>query len=213
MTFTKAVIKFRPKEQIGRKIGMVDIEKAREEIVEIARGIFAKFGFRKTSMDEIAKAVKKAKSSLYYYFQNKEEVFQAVIEREASVLKEKISKALEGVKDPQEKLRAYVITRMKAMKQLANFYSALSDEYLENFKFIEKFREKYDEEEFNAIAEILKEGIERKIFKIKDIEMTTLAILIALKGFETWIFKGNVKWSESDLDNLLDVLFYGIVKK
>jgi hypothetical protein len=26
---------------------MVDIEKAREEIVEIARGIFAKFGFRK----------------------------------------------------------------------------------------------------------------------------------------------------------------------
>jgi AcrR family transcriptional regulator len=164
-------------------------------------------------MDEIAKAVKKAKSSLYYYFQNKEEVFQAVIEREASVLKEKISKALEGVKDPQEKLRAYVITRMKAMKQLANFYSALSDEYLENFKFIEKFREKYDEEEFNAIAEILKEGIERKIFKIKDIEMTTLAILIALKGFETWIFKGNVKWSESDLDNLLDVLFYGIVKK
>jgi hypothetical protein len=102
---------------------------------------------------------------------------------------------------------------MKAMKQLANFYSALSDEYLENFKFIEKFREKYDEEEFNSIAEILKEGIERKIFKIKDIEMTTLAILIALKGFETWIFKGNVKWSESDLDNLLDVLFYGIVKK
>jgi AcrR family transcriptional regulator len=82
LTFTKAIIKFRPK-QIGRKIGMVDIEKAREEIVEIARGIFAKFGFRKTSMDEIAKAVKKAKSSLYYYFQNKEEVFQAVIEREA----------------------------------------------------------------------------------------------------------------------------------
>ncbi len=213
LTFTNTFIKFRPKEQIGRKIGMVDVEKIREEIVEIARGIFAKFGFKKTSMDEIAKAVRKAKSSLYYYFQSKEEVFQAVIEREANVFREKISKALEGVKDPQEKLRAYVITRMKMIKQLSNFYSALSDEYLENFKFIEKFREKYDEEESNAIAGILKEGIEKKIFKIKDIEMTTLAILIALKGFETWIFKGNVKWSESDLDNLLDILFYGIVRK
>ncbi|WP_140944426.1 TetR/AcrR family transcriptional regulator [Candidatus Thermokryptus mobilis] len=192
---------------------MVDIEKAKEEIIETARGIFAKFGFRKTSMDEIAKAVRKAKSSLYYYFQSKEEVFQAVIEREANVLREKISKALAQVHDPQEKLRVYIITRMKALKQLANFYSALSDEYLENFKFIEKFRERYDEEESNAIGEILREGIEKKIFRIKDIEMTTLAILIALKGFETWIFKGNVRWSESDLDNLLDILFYGIVRK
>ncbi|CUS97702.1 transcriptional regulator, TetR family [Candidatus Kryptobacter tengchongensis] len=192
---------------------MIDIERTKDEIVEIARDIFARFGFRKTTMEEIAKAVKKAKSSLYYYFQSKEEVFQAVIEQEAKVLREKIKKAMDQEETPQGKLRAYIIARMKALKQLANFYSALKDEYLENYRFIEKFRKKYDEEETNAINEILKEGVENGIFKVKDIEMTTLAILIALKGFESWIFQGNTKWTEKDIDNLLDILFYGIIKK
>lgn len=192
---------------------MIDIERAKDEIIEIARDIFARFGFKKTTMEEIAKAAKKAKSSLYYYFQSKEEVFQAVIEREAKVLREKIEKAMTQEETPQAKLRAYIITRMKALKQLANFYSALKDEYLENYKFIEKFRKKYDEEETSAITEILKAGIEKGIFKVKDIEMTTLAILIALKGFESWVLQGNTKWSEKDIDNLLDILFYGIIKK
>ncbi|MCS7228918.1 MAG: TetR/AcrR family transcriptional regulator [Candidatus Kryptonium sp.] len=192
---------------------MIDIEKTKDEIVEIAREIFARFGFKKTTMEEIAKAVKKAKSSLYYYFQSKEEVFQAVIEQEAQVLREKIEKAISQENTPQGKLRSYIITRMKALKHLANFYSALKDEYLENYKFIEKFRKKYDEEETNAICEILKEGIAKGIFEVKDIEMTTLAILITLKGFESWVFQGNTRWTEKDIDNLLDILFYGIIKK
>ena len=62
---------------------MIDIDKKRYEIVEIAKDIFARFGFKKTTVEEIAKAARKTKSSLYYYFNNKEEIFQAVIEHEA----------------------------------------------------------------------------------------------------------------------------------
>jgi AcrR family transcriptional regulator len=192
---------------------MINVEKTKEEIVEIARDIFARFGFKKTTMEEIAKAMRKAKSSLYYYFQSKEEIFQTVLEQEANVLRTKIEKAISQENTPQGKLRAYVLTRMRGLKQLANFYSALKDEYLENYKFIEKFRKKYDEEEVEAISKILKEGMDMGIFDIKDLEMTTIAILIALKGFESWVFQGNTKWTEKDIDNLLDVLFHGIVKK
>ncbi len=192
---------------------MINVEKTKEEIIEIARDIFARFGFKKTTMEEIAKAMRKAKSSLYYYFQSKEEIFQTVLEQEANVLREKIEKAISQEDTPQGKLRAYVLTRMRGLKQLANFYSALKDEYLENYKFIEKFRKKYDEEEVKTISKILKEGVDRGIFDIKDLEMTTIAILIALKGFESWVFQGNTKWTEKDIDNLLDVLFHGIVKK
>ncbi|CUS81006.1 transcriptional regulator, TetR family [Candidatus Kryptonium thompsonii] len=192
---------------------MIDIEKTRNEIVEIAKDIFARFGFKKTTVEEIAKAARKTKSSLYYYFKNKEEIFQAVIEQEAEVLRERIKKAISQENTPQDKLRAYIITRMKALKQLANFYSAIKDEYLENYKFIEKFRGKYDEEEKNTISQILKEGIAKGIFKVKDVEITTTAILIALKGFEAWIFRGNTRWTEKDIDNLLEILFYGITRK
>ncbi|MFW6389223.1 MAG: TetR/AcrR family transcriptional regulator, partial [Marinilabiliaceae bacterium] len=48
-------------------------------ILKSARELFAKFGYRKTTMEDIAQALRKGKSSLYYYFKNKEEIFQAVI--------------------------------------------------------------------------------------------------------------------------------------
>ena len=51
----------------------------RENILKIARDIFSKYGFKKTTLDDIANAVRKGKSSLYYYFESKEDLFQAVI--------------------------------------------------------------------------------------------------------------------------------------
>jgi len=168
---------------------------------------------KKRPWKKLPKQQEKPKAHFIITSKNKEEIFQAVIEQEAEVLRERIKKAISQENTPQDKLRAYIITRMKALKQLANFYSAIKDEYLENYKFIEKFRGKYDEEEKNTISQILKEGIAKGIFKVKDVEITTTAILIALKGFEAWIFRGNTRWTEKDIDNLLEILFYGITRK
>lgn len=51
----------------------------RENILKIAQDIFSKYGYKKTTLDDIANAVRKWKSSLYYYFKSKEDLFQAVI--------------------------------------------------------------------------------------------------------------------------------------
>ena len=47
----------------------------KEEIVKAAQHVFARYGFRKTTMEEIASEAHRAKSSLYYYFKSKDEVF------------------------------------------------------------------------------------------------------------------------------------------
>jgi len=77
----------------------------RTSIVEKAREIFAHYGFRKTTMNEIADGVGKRKSSLYYYFDSKEDVYRAVIEKEAETMKEKLLYAVSKEKDPVEMLR------------------------------------------------------------------------------------------------------------
>ena len=51
-------------------------------IVESATKYFSKFGFYKTTMDEIAKHIHKAKGVLYYYFKSKEELFNEVLKQE-----------------------------------------------------------------------------------------------------------------------------------
>ena len=43
--------------------------------------------FRKTTMDEIAQAARKGKSSIYYYFTSKEDIFRAIVEKETKMLR------------------------------------------------------------------------------------------------------------------------------
>ena len=50
-------------------------ESVRVSILEAAQGLFSKFGYKKTTMEDIAQELHKGKSSLYYYFKNKEENF------------------------------------------------------------------------------------------------------------------------------------------
>ena len=76
----------------------------RENILTIAQEIFSKFGYKKTTLDDIANAVRKGKSSLYYYFSSKEDLFQEVIQKEADILREELAKVLQKDIDPAEKL-------------------------------------------------------------------------------------------------------------
>ena len=183
-------------------------------LLEVAQSIFARFGLFKTSVDEIAKSARMGKSSIYYYFKSKEDIFKAVLEKELKTLQEKITTAMLQVKSPQEKLKKFVIVRMKYTKELANIYSALKDEYLKHYAFIQKLRQNYDREELKLIKKILEDGIKQKVFFIKDLELTSFAIATAIKGLEyDWAIRIEEKELEENIDNLLEVLFYGIIRR
>jgi AcrR family transcriptional regulator len=186
----------------------------RNSIVEKARDIFALYGFRKTTMNEIADGVGKGKSSLYYYFSSKEDVYRAVIENEAETMKKKLIDAVSGEKDPIEKLRLYVITRMEILHELVNFHQAINSEYLTNLDFIQKLRRKYDIEEITLLKSILKQGSESGAFRIEDADLTALAVATALKGLEVPLLASNDETSvELRIDRILQILFFGIVKR
>ena len=186
----------------------------RNSIVEVAREIFAQYGFRKTTMNEIADGVGKGKSSLYYYFSSKEDVYRAVIEKEADTLKNKLIDAVEGVDEPVEKLRMYVVTRMEILHELINFHQAINSEYLTNIDFIQKMRKKYDNEEVTILKSILQFGADSKTFRIEDVDLTALAVSTALKGLETPLLASQNEISiELRIDRILQILFFGIVKR
>ena len=51
------------------------------ETIESAKKLFQQFGLHKTTMEDIAKSAGKGKSTLYYYFKSKDEIFDKVIEK------------------------------------------------------------------------------------------------------------------------------------
>lgn len=185
-----------------------------EVILNSAKTIFARYGFKKTTMDEIAQAARKGKSSIYHYFKSKEDIFKAIVEKESDALSAALAKAINAETTSEKKIRAYVLTRMKVINNLTNLYSALKDEYLEHYSFIENVRVKYDTEEVNTIKGILKTGVEEGDFKIEDINLTAFALVTALKGLEYPLFiKNNYAKTEKRFEGLLNVLFYGIIAR
>lgn len=55
----------------------------RQIILETASRLFSRYGFNKTSLDEIVSTAQIAKGTVYYYFANKEELFMAAVEKKA----------------------------------------------------------------------------------------------------------------------------------
>ena len=193
---------------------VVQKDEVRSRIVAVASKIFTRFGFRKTSMEEIALAAKKGKSSIYYYFNSKEDIFRAVVEKEAEELKKDLNYAIEKVDDPIEKLRTYVLFRMHKLNTLTNYYAVLKHEYLEHLDFIEKMRLEYDRNEIRILKKILQDGIDQGKFRVEEPELAAVAIATAMKGMEIPLFikkeHGNI---EDRLDSLINFLFYGLVKR
>ncbi|HNW53623.1 MAG TPA: TetR/AcrR family transcriptional regulator [Bacteroidales bacterium] len=193
---------------------MLDKDEVKDAIVNVARHIFSRFGFRKTTMDEIAIASRKGKSSIYYYFASKEEIFKAVVEKEASIMKDELLNAHNEAESPAQKLKMHVLVRMRAMEKLANFYSAIKDDYLSHLDFIDKVRKKYDEEEIQMMENILIEGVEKGTFEIEDTALAATAIVTVLKGMEIPLFWGVEEQDvERRLDHLIHILFHGVMKR
>jgi AcrR family transcriptional regulator len=192
---------------------MVDKEEYRKKIVDTAGQIFSRYGFRKTSMDEIAKALNIGKSSIYYYYKSKEAIFEAVVRNEANILRNELTRTIKSVESPLEKMKNYVFVRMRSFEKLSNYYNAIFDKNLDHFEFIEKVREKYDREELAILRLILYDGARKKFFNIGNSEYTAMAFQTTLKGLEVPLFwKKREENIESRLNAILDVLFYGIVR-
>ena len=193
---------------------MIDKAERKTFILEIAQNLFAKFGLAKTTIDDIAKKARMGKASIYYYFKSKESIFQEVIEKEGRTLQDKILVAVNTEKSPQEKMQAYFVTRMVALKDLINYYSALRDEYLDHYSFVAKARQSFDVFETTLIRNILQEGIQSGDFEVENAALAAEAILAALKGFEfQWTIEIPSEQIETNINTLLKILFKGIEKR
>lgn len=76
----------------------------RAEILKVATRMFAQRGFHHTSLQDIAEALKIQKASLYYYFDSKEEILSAILQRGVEELLVDAEKAVQAVDDPREQL-------------------------------------------------------------------------------------------------------------
>ena len=190
-------------------------DEVREHLINSARQVFMRYGFKKTALDDIAKEARKGKSTIYYYFKSKDEIFKAVIEAESEIRNQTIDEQVSAVEDPQQKLRTYIYVRMLSLKKVNNYYEAIKNDLLDNLYFVSNLRVAHLDYEVNSVKTLLLDGIEKGIYTIQNPELTARTIVTLLHGFEVPLIKKNLSDEEiqKSIDEMLNILFHGIVTK
>ena len=173
---------------------MSEIE-VKNSIIESATKFFSKFGFYKTKMDEIAKHIHKAKGVLYYYFKNKEELFNEVLRKELNTVKSELSKVVINEADSLNALHKYFLTRLNLLNKAVNYHETLKADFFERYYFVKDVREDFLEYERTQITLILSKGKKEGYLDIKNIKSTVNIILMVVTSIEIPLYLQN-KYTE-----------------
>lgn len=183
-------------------------------LIEVARELFATRGKRNITMHDIAEASKRGRRTLYTYFNNKEEIYRAVIDKELEYLLEQLTNASYENVEPDVKLKNHIITHLDAIKYVVNRNGSLKADFFMDIYGVERARRKIDLAEIDIIRRILQEGISKKIFKPMDIELSSVIIFHAIKGLEVPYIRQNLTSAfERNKNKIVDYIFSGINRR
>lgn len=191
----------------------------RQLIMETAVGLFARYGFTKTSLEDIASAAQIAKGTVYYYFPGKEELFTSVIEQKMDEYYRMLKEHLDAVEGFEQKLREVLHVPVKFiyehMPVLIEAMRTLPFSYrdrLQEFREINRIRIK------DMILEILQLGareglLNESLDPEKFCEVMTDWFLLGDDNVEVIDIKKMIAKIESDHEIIIQILLYGIIKR
>lgn len=163
----------------------------KEDILKEAQKLFQQFGLKKTTMEDIARAMGKGKSTLYYYYCSKEEIFDAVVLKEMEEVFNCVKTAVEKATSAEEKLKAFTLTKIKAVQKRSNLYKLVKGEMQENMRCMKHLHTEYDIRETRLVKEILKFGITNGEFTkliSKELDILPSVMVSSLRGLERDMF-------------------------
>jgi AcrR family transcriptional regulator len=150
----------------------------RELILDQASHFFIRYGYHGLSMRRIAEAVGVSKAALYYHFQDKEELFSAILERYLDTIENLIQSIEQRSGDAQERIRLLVTEILlqpedhRALIRLASQeVSQLSPEA--QVRITESYNHKF----MRRIQSILELGMESGMLRVMNAEVATWALL------------------------------------
>ena len=190
--------------------------KTRDMLMEKARQLFAKSGFENTTMNDIAEASQRGRRTLYTYFSNKKEIYDAVIESELDSMYNQLKVTVDRETTASDKLLLFFVTRLEIIKQVVTRNGTLRGDFFRDIFRVENVRKTFDKKEIDFLRMILDEGVESDEFEIVDSMQTARILHFALKGLEVPYIRGVMTQNPNDrIDRITvaNLIFKGITKK
>lgn len=190
----------------------------RDAILDATDRLLASSGFKKMTIDELAKEVGIGKGSVYLHFESKEEIALSHIDRIVERLKESLTEIAERKAPCEKRLRAMLLERVMNRFDSVQHYSQSLNELLASLRprLLER-RRRYFDEEARIFAAVLAEGAKAGIFAVKNPLQTAAALLDATNSLLPYSLSAYELGERSDIEKktnrVADLILNGLMKR
>lgn len=190
----------------------------RNEVLDVALRLFSEKGYHNVPMQEIAKEAEFAIGTLYKFFENKEELYKALVLRLADTFHHTLTSVLEIPSHEMDKLRRFLQTKGDLFADnlpMIRLYFTETRGATFNIKagLDTKLRQSHDEV-LHKLAEVFKSGIRKKIFNgVADPYTLAVGFDSLSNGFLfLWLEKPAEHPYPEKVDMIMDIFFSRILR-
>ena len=158
--------------------------RTRDKLIEAARQLFAHKGMENTTMNDIASASDKDRRTIYTYFKNKHEIYDAVLERDSenmvTVLRQVAASDIPAV----EKLDKYIKWHFDTSDERRSLYQSFKSIITRDNKRLKAVKELSRKKEEEILSEILEEGLNRGEFDPDNVRLLRVFLVKMLRELD-----------------------------
>lgn len=184
-------------------------------IMEKAKNRFDRFGYKKTTMDEISHDCKISKKTIYEYFKDKENLFTNVFIQETQHAQKIIFNRMGAISNPLDRIIQLIKTAVGYFKEDNFLTRLLKDDHALFSTFSNSRQYSIDDEIISIIAGIVNEGKQQGIFR--DVDEQVVAY-VGFKLFEAFSYMRTMEFSKEKDEQgyytevLIDFVVHALVK-
>jgi AcrR family transcriptional regulator len=184
----------------------------KDEIIRVASIIFAAKGYHGTTLEEIARKMGISKPALYYHIKNKAEILREVIGRMMEPMEE-VARVGRSELPPTQRIEQMVTLLVKfAVERTETTLIAFEQNKMLPRKSQDALRRRQKEVEM-VLQETLEEGIEKGIFAVDDVKVTSFSILATANWVYHWYRPGAGLSYQQIADQVIKLIENGFIKK
>lgn len=194
-------------------------EKIRESILDAAERLLARYGYRKMTMDDLAREVGIGKGTIYLHFPSKQEIALSHIDRITGRVKEQLlAVARERKADAGGRLREMLITRVLVRFDSVQHYTESLNDLLADLRpQLLTRRQLYFDEEALIFAEVIEQGQRQRTFANGDAHATAHLLLVATNSLLPYSLSTRELGARAEIEaktaRLADLLLAGVLRR
>ena len=167
----------------------------KNQIVRATVDCMTKYGYDNFSMQDVAKTAKVSKGIIHYYFLNKDDLMMSVLEKVAADIEQTLQQDMAAIDDPIKKLKVFIEGCFDIVKNTREYYQVNMDFWtqINQKECVRNVISKHYDNFRKTCGDVLKQGIEKKIFKDTDISEYSSFIIAIIDGISLqWLFDNKV---------------------